>query len=160
MHLLTDTHRFCNVERGVGPTQLVTRFLGWAYLQAEVGANPTFLFSLPGRQQDTTEQCGHRLGVLFGCFGGKIDGDSWFTRWTCFFHLPGKPIYFQPKRTPMFMCVLFFSLSLCRGSSSNGVVALRKDPLEALEGLRATSKRQVIPHPYAGLLKNRHFATI
>ena len=31
------------------------------------------------------------IGVLVGCFGEKIDGDSWFTWW--FNHLPGKPIY-------------------------------------------------------------------
>ena len=36
------------------------------------------------------------LGVLVGCFGRKIDGDSWFTRW--FSHPPGISIYFQPKR--------------------------------------------------------------
>ena len=29
------------------------------------------------------------IGVLFGCFGKRIDGDSWFTRW--FTHLPGPP---------------------------------------------------------------------
>ena len=28
----------------------------------------------------------------FGCFAGKLNGDSWFTWW--FAHLPGKPIYF------------------------------------------------------------------
>ena len=38
-----------------------------------------------------------RLGVLFGCFARKIDGDSWFTWW--FHHLPGSSI--SPKRTPM-----------------------------------------------------------
>ena len=38
------------------------------------------------------------IGVLFGGFGRKLDGDSWFT-W--FHHLSGKPIYFQPKSTPM-----------------------------------------------------------
>ena len=37
-----------------------------------------------------------RRGVLFGCFGRKIDGDSWFTWW--FNHLPGPSI--SPKRTP------------------------------------------------------------
>ena len=35
------------------------------------------------------------IGVHFGCFGRKIDGDSWFTCW--FNHLPGKPIYFPKK---------------------------------------------------------------
>ena len=42
---------------------------------------------------------GDRIGVLFGCFARKIEGDSWFTWW--FNHSPGKPIYFQPKKTPM-----------------------------------------------------------
>ena len=37
------------------------------------------------------------IGVIFGCFGRNIDGDSWFTWW--FSHLPGPSIY--PKRTPM-----------------------------------------------------------
>ena len=35
------------------------------------------------------------IGVRFGCVGGKIDGDSWFTWW--FNHLPGKPIYLPQK---------------------------------------------------------------
>ena len=37
------------------------------------------------------------IGVLFGCLGGKMEGDSWFTLW--FNHLPGASIC--PKRTPM-----------------------------------------------------------
>ena len=37
------------------------------------------------------------IGVLFGCFARKIDGDSWFT-WL-FIHLPGP--FISPKRTPM-----------------------------------------------------------
>ena len=37
------------------------------------------------------------IGVLFGCFGRNIDGDSWFTWW--FNHLPGP--FISPKRTPM-----------------------------------------------------------
>ena len=37
------------------------------------------------------------VGVLFGCFGRKIDGDSWFTWW--FNHLPGPSIF--SKRAPM-----------------------------------------------------------
>ena len=39
------------------------------------------------------------IGVLFGCFGRNIDGDSWFAWW--FNHLPGPSI--SPKRTPMEM---------------------------------------------------------
>ena len=70
------------------------------------------------------------IGVLFGCFRRRIDGDSWFTWWFFLIHQgnasispkgtpipttcrkcriafggiprPGKPVYFQPKRTPMF----------------------------------------------------------
>ena len=41
------------------------------------------------------------IGVLFGCFGREIDGDSWFTWW--FNHLPGPSI--SAKRTPMHMGV-------------------------------------------------------
>ena len=37
------------------------------------------------------------IGVLFGCFGRKIDGNSWLTWW--FHHLPGPSS--SPKRTPM-----------------------------------------------------------
>ena len=37
-----------------------------------------------------------RIGVLVGCFGRNIDGDSRFT-WWCH-HLPGPSI--APKRTP------------------------------------------------------------
>ena len=36
------------------------------------------------------------IGVLFGCFGRTIDGDSWFTWW---FNHPGPSI--SPKRTPI-----------------------------------------------------------
>ena len=39
----------------------------------------------------------YALGVLFGCFARKIDGDSWFTFWLN--HLPEPSI--SPKRTPM-----------------------------------------------------------
>ena len=42
-------------------------------------------------------------GILFGCFGRKIGGDSCCTWWCAQDHLPGKSIYF-PKRTPMFTC--------------------------------------------------------
>ena len=37
------------------------------------------------------------IGVLFGCFGGKIGGDSWLPWW--FNHFPRPSI--SPKRTPM-----------------------------------------------------------
>ena len=47
------------------------------------------------------------IGVLFGCFGRKIDGDPWFT----WFNHPGISMYFQPKRTPMFV-------GICRGIDS------------------------------------------
>ena len=40
------------------------------------------------------------IGVPFGCFAGKVDGDSWFTWW--FDHPPGKPIYFPKKDTQTF----------------------------------------------------------
>ena len=43
------------------------------------------------------------IGVLFG-FGGKIEGDSWFTWW--FNHLPGKPIYLPSRRTPMIVSLV------------------------------------------------------
>ena len=50
----------------------------------------------PGRAMTCVDRRVLRIGVLFGCFGRKIDGDSWFTWW--FNHLPGKPIYFPiPK---------------------------------------------------------------
>ena len=54
------------------------------------------------------------IGVLFGCFGRKIDGDSGFTWW--FHHLPGKPIYL-PKRTPMSSAVS----SDCLPMAKNGL---------------------------------------
>ena len=40
-------------------------------------------------------------GVIFGCLGRKIEGDSWFTWWFC--HLPGSSIC--PKRTPMLVAL-------------------------------------------------------
>ena len=42
-------------------------------------------------------QRGKSIGVLFGCFGRKIDGFPWFTWWLI--HLPGPSI--SPKRTLM-----------------------------------------------------------
>ena len=45
------------------------------------------------------------IGVLFGCVGRKIDGDSWFTWWL--HHLPGKPIYVPQKDA--YGCTPFFS---------------------------------------------------
>ena len=50
--------------------------------------------------ESNRRRVGHRIGdigVLFDCFGRKIDGNSWFTWW--FNHLPGPSI--SPKRTPM-----------------------------------------------------------
>ena len=46
---------------------------------------------------DSTNKTIRIIGVLFGCFGRKIEGDSWFTWW--FNHLPGP--FISPKRTPM-----------------------------------------------------------
>ena len=45
------------------------------------------------------------VGVLFGWFGERIEGDSWFTWW--FNHLPGPSIF--PKRKPMGCVLAFFS---------------------------------------------------
>ena len=56
-------------------------------LDASMGSGPV----------DRCEGEVRRIGVLFGCFGRKMDGDSWFTWW--FNHLPGPSI--SPKRTPM-----------------------------------------------------------
>ena len=58
------------------------------FLQGKVLLTPT---AAPENQEETI------IGVLFGCFARKIDGDSWFTWWCN--HLPGPSI--SPKRTPM-----------------------------------------------------------
>ena len=47
------------------------------------------------------------IGVLFGCFGRKIEGDSWFTWW--FNHLPGNPSIFQKATYVRRTCLRFFS---------------------------------------------------
>ena len=39
------------------------------------------------------------IGILFGCFGRTIDGDSWFT-WWFFLIYQGNPSI-SPRRTPM-----------------------------------------------------------
>ena len=52
------------------------------------------LFALPPQAPGGTKGHHHRC-LFFGCFGRKIDGDSWFTWW--FNHLPGKPIYFPGR---------------------------------------------------------------
>ena len=52
------------------------------------------------------------IGVRFGCFARKIDGDSWFTWW--FHHLPGPSS--SPRRTHMIPVCLKASPKL--GSAS------------------------------------------
>ena len=56
----------------------------------------------------TTEVKFEIIGVLLGCFGRKIDRDSWFTWW--FNHLPGPTIC--PKRSPIFEMPFFVSTPL------------------------------------------------
>ena len=58
------------------------------------------------------------VGVLFGCFGRQVDGDSWFTWW---FNHPGPSI--SPKRIPM--------------SGGVGQVPSLRVPATAVAGLKA-----------------------
>ena len=80
------------------------------------------------------------IGVLFGCFGRKIDGDSWFTWWL---NHPWPSIC--PKRTPMaetlrWSCqMLSLGMSLSWGSgrsSDNGFLTILVRPKQSQDRLQ------------------------
>ena len=73
----------------VGPCFLVfSLFLRWFFL---LGPLRWFFPSFPTSAAGT--------GVLFGCFGGRMEGDSWFTWWLNHLYQGNPSIC--PERTPM-----------------------------------------------------------
>ena len=76
------------------------------------------------------------IGVLFGCFGRRIDGDAWFTRWLNSstrdihlfpllkgHHLPGTSIYVHPTKDTNLLPMLTpisFSGSIAAGTKRAG----------------------------------------